>query len=220
MASANPGPSAAPSVELVRAAQAGDLSALDRLFAQHYERLRLVVRARMGKRVRSYLESGDILQETFIAAVRNFERFEVRDEASFLHWLARIAENKICEAVDYNHAAKRDRRRDLALDHVQAAISSGELKLELVSIAPLPGVLLARGEQLDLVLDALQDVSADHREVIVLRYFIHGDGRWDEIGEAIGGKSAEAARMLHARALLALTASLKQRRGGTGQAED
>jgi RNA polymerase sigma-70 factor (subfamily 1) len=212
--------SATRSIELVRAAQGGDLSALDRLFGHYYERLRLIVRARMGTRLRDYLESGDVLQETFIVAVRKFDGYELRSKGEFLGWLARIAENKIREAADWNHAQKRDRRRDLALDHVRAAISSGELRLEPAALDPLPGAALEQAEELERVVAALQELTEDHREVIVQRHFMEGDGRWEQIGAAMGGRSAEAMRMLYARALMALGTVLRRQPSGGRDASE
>ena len=62
------------SVELVRRAQAGERPALERLFERYYDRVRRIVRARLGPELRLRVESVDILQETFTAAVGSFDR--------------------------------------------------------------------------------------------------------------------------------------------------
>ncbi len=56
------------SVELVHLAQAGDQNALNELFDRYYERVRSIVRLRLGKKLRLATESGDILQDTFAVA--------------------------------------------------------------------------------------------------------------------------------------------------------
>jgi len=63
------------SLDLVLRAQQGDTDALNRLFERYYGRVQRIVRLRLGSRLREKVESGDILQETFIAAVRSLEDF-------------------------------------------------------------------------------------------------------------------------------------------------
>src|SRR6185436_18440399 len=94
-------------LDLLRRAQQGERPALERLLERYYERVRRIVRLRLGPSLRRRLESGDILQETFLAAVRNFARFELRDEGSFINWLAVLAENQIRDAADHHGAQKR-----------------------------------------------------------------------------------------------------------------
>jgi DNA-directed RNA polymerase specialized sigma24 family protein len=102
------GPATA-SLQLIRLAQGGDREALGRLVERYEARLRLIVRARLGPTLRGYLDSGDILQETWAAAVQSFDRFEARDEGSLVHWLARLVENRIRQAAEHEHAQRRER---------------------------------------------------------------------------------------------------------------
>ncbi len=81
------------SIELVRRAQGGELEALDRLFERYYQRVHAIVRIRLGDELRRNLESGDVLHEALIEAIRSFHQFDARDEASLIHWLAKIVEN-------------------------------------------------------------------------------------------------------------------------------
>ena len=56
----------------------------DRLFARYYKRVRKVIRARMGPRVRRACDSDDVLQRTFHIAVLKFDDFEMRNEEGSL----------------------------------------------------------------------------------------------------------------------------------------
>src|SRR5262245_56509643 len=103
------------SLDLVLRAQDGDSQALNRLFERYYERVRRIVRLRLGHKLRESVDSGDILQETFIAAVRSIDNFEMREEASLINWLSRLAERQIIAAADYHGAKKRDQRRNVSL---------------------------------------------------------------------------------------------------------
>ena len=202
------------SIELVNRAQADDQEAVNRLFQRYYERIRMIVRMRMGRRMRSYMESGDILQETFMAALRGFDRFEVKDEKSFIHWLAKIAENQIRGAAEYNHAQKRDRRRDQALEGLRSSVSSGVLRMDPPAMNQDIVEALGVREDLEDVLSCAADLPDDQREVLSLRLLEYGDNRWDEIAQALGGISPDAARMRYGRAVTALLRIRRQKKTG------
>ncbi|GAG51976.1 unnamed protein product, partial [marine sediment metagenome] len=55
--------------ELVALAKDGDKSALSRLYGVYAERVHWMVRLRMSKKLRSKLESMDVVQETLIHAM-------------------------------------------------------------------------------------------------------------------------------------------------------
>lgn len=197
------------SVELVARAQGGDMDAFNRLFERYYERVLHIVRIRLGPRLRSYLEAEDIIQETFIAAVRTFERFEMRHESALIAWLARLAENKINEAADYHHAQKRDRRRDRALEYVRSNMASGTLKFDPPASIDLP-VDQVRDKELTAIMEeCLAELSEDQREVILLRLYHKGSWAW--VAEQLGRPSEAAARELFRRAKIALVSRVGQR---------
>lgn len=195
------------SLELVQRAQDGDLSAHNQLFGRYYERVRRIVRLRLGAGLRSHLESGDILQETFVAAVQAFENFEVRNEASLINWLAKIAEHRIRAAAERMGAEKRDRRREVALEHVRSSLDRGELVCDPVDELPLPDEIAAEAELVGLIEDALAALSDDHREVILLRNYTGAS--YQTIAELMQRPSPDAARMLHRRAVIELAAHVR-----------
>jgi len=97
--------------QLVTLAQGGDDSALNQLCGIYAERVRRIVRFRMGPELRSQLESMDLVQEALIEAVKDIGDFTYRSHGDFLNWLSSIVENTIRDYVDRVHAAKRDVRR-------------------------------------------------------------------------------------------------------------
>ncbi len=202
------------SIELVRRAQGDDQDAVNRLFERYYERVRLIIRMRMGRRLRSYMESADILQDTFMAAVRGFDRFEVRDEHAFIHWLGKIAQNQIRGAAEYHHAQKRDRRREQAMEsRAQSQTEDGvrfDPSADGLDIASALGVR----EELEEVIACAAELDEDQREILSLRLFEFGEGRWDEIAQAIGGLKPDAARMRFGRAVTALLKVRRRRKSG------
>jgi RNA polymerase sigma-70 factor (ECF subfamily) len=191
------------SLDLVLRAQQGDSSALNRLCDRYYDRVRRIVRLRLGPRLRERVESGDILQETFIAAVRSIESFEMREEASLINWLSRLAERQIIAAADFHGAKKRDSRRDVPLsgptgDSQTVSVSRG------LEDGREPGPLdrIADAEEQARVESCLEHLPEEYRELILLRNY--AGASWESIAEETGRPSAEAARMMYARALVEL----------------
>src|SRR5262245_13192000 len=196
MANAEPAPDVVQTIELVKRAQAGDQGALDRLVARYYPRVLKIVRLRMGGRLRRSLEAGDVMQETFAKAVRLFERFEMRDEGAFINWLARIAERELLNANDRARAKKRSVDREVALDQTSTP-----------PVIPAPGEFeplaeLIESEETQLVEQCLARLPEHYRELILLRNY--AGLSYAEIASETGRPSENAARMMHAQALVEL----------------
>ena len=165
---------------LCKRAQSGDREAYDRLFALHADRALLFVRARLGPKLREKVESMDVVQEAYLAAHRDFDKFKYTDESAFLRWLCRIMENRIRDLGDYFAAKKRQ-------------------PVELPRSDPTgPVTALDRTEHREMVLQALDELSDDHRQVLLLRFF---EGLTAEQAGKRMTRSAGAVRKLTARAL-------------------
>jgi len=204
-----PDPSLTRSLDLVRLAQGGDDAALDRLFERYYDRVRRVVRLRLGRRLRSAVESGDILQETFAAAVRAFDSFEMRDEGSFIQWLSKLAERQIIAAADYHGARKRDRRREVALDGAPAGEDDAPGYQHASEVVP-PDDAAADREEQARVEACLLELPEPYRELVILRNYVGAE--WDTVARETGRPTSDAARMMHARAMVELGKLLDARR--------
>jgi RNA polymerase sigma-70 factor (ECF subfamily) len=164
-------------------ARAGDREAYDRLFRFHSDRALLFIRARLGPKLREQVESGDVLQDAYLAAHAAFAGFEYTDDGAFLRWLCRIIENRIRDLRDHFEARKRQ-------------------PVELPQDNPTgPITALDRAEQREKIARALDRLSEDHRHVLLLRYF---EGLSAEETALLMGRSAGAVRKLTARALAEL----------------
>src|SRR5262249_43478802 len=181
--------------------------ALNRLFERYYERVRRIVRLRLGTRLRESIDSGDILQETFIAAVRSFENFEMREEASLINWLSRLAERQIIAAADYHGAKKRDQRRSVALSGGIAETGSMRVTQTIPSETTKPLDKIAASEEQKIVESCLDKLPEEYRELILLRNY--AGASWESVAEETGRPSAAAARMMHARGMIELGKMLR-----------
>ncbi|MCC7014208.1 MAG: sigma-70 family RNA polymerase sigma factor [Planctomycetes bacterium] len=190
------------SIELVRRAKEGDEDALDRLFRRYYDRVLRIVRMRLGPRLRTQVEIEDVLQETFVAAVESFDRFEMRDEASLINWLARLAENRIIAFSDFHSAKKRDQRREVRLRSSSNFVDSSVISQELADKLEGPADKAATAELKQIVEECISALREDHRELILLRDYA-GMG-WEPIAVETKHINGAAARAKHSRAMLEL----------------
>lgn len=193
---------------LVAQAQAHDKLALDQLCRIYGERVRRIVRMRMGAELREKLESVDIVQDALVCAVRDLSDFTYKNEGDFLHWLSKIAENRIRDNLDKLHAGKRDMRREVSLENP----SAGAVDRSAASLGPYvtttPSVIYARQEEYDRLEQAMDKLKPEHRQVIMLAK-IEGL-TYSKIGERMG-KNPNAVGVLLSRAMLSLANAFEQK---------
>ncbi|MFC1634691.1 sigma-70 family RNA polymerase sigma factor [Planctomycetota bacterium] len=193
--------------ELVVLAQGGDNSALDQLCRVYGERVHRIVRFRMGRELRGKLESMDLVQDAFVAAVRDLGDFEYRDEGDFLRWMSKIAENRIRDNLKRLHADKRDICREVPNDHSISIAGDSPARMPEPIRTTTPSVIMSISEELDKLENAMNLLKPEYREVIVLNQ-IEGLSL-KKIGDRLG-KSPDAVRMLAARAMAALTSAFER----------
>ncbi len=183
---------------LLLQAREGSEPALNRLFEQCGERLLSLIRLRMGAKLRSRMESGDLLNATLLRAFRSFDSLEARNTPSLMAWLGRIAESEIRDEADRLNAQRRDAAKEVPLDS-----GVGELAAQLRSQTSR----LVLSESRARLERAIEQLREEYREIILLR-------RYEELGfKEIGarlGKSPDACRMLLARAMTALTLKMRE----------
>lgn len=188
--------------QLVTLAKQGDNSALDQLCIVYGERVRRMIRLRMGKELRSKLESMDLVQDVLVSALKDLGDFTYTSEGDLLRWLGKIAENRIRDNLDKLHADKRDIRKETPL-HDDASTSKDDRARVLEPARnTTPSVILSRKEDLDKLEKAIDKLKPEYREVIVWAKI---DGlSYKEIGDRLG-KSTDAAGHLLLRAMVSLT---------------
>ena len=160
---------------LVRAFQAGDKEAFDKLVLKHKDRLFSLCYRYLS----DYEEANDSAQDAFIKAYAGLKRF--RFESAFSTWLYRIAvntcKNKIL-SYEFRHRNKRvSLEHDGNPDHEGAGteIQNGSLS---------PALQLEEKERHKLIMRAVNGLPPEHKEMITLRD-IEGLP-YDEIVEVTG----------------------------------
>lgn len=151
-------------------ALAGDDEARGALLDTYRQYLELLARIEIGRRLQNKLDTGDLVQDTFLEAHRNFKLFRGSTKAQFVAWLRSILAAQISNLLrHYLTTQGRDVRREQALE-IDLDQSSRLLERGLVAAESTPSHQAARREQGVLLADALARLPDDYREVIVLRH--------------------------------------------------
>ncbi len=154
--------------ELVILAKEGDDSALEQLCRVHGERVRRIIRLRMGKEIRSRLDSMDLVQDALILALGGLKDFTYKNEGDFLRWLSRITQNALRDNLDKLYTDKRDIRKEVRLENYGPTTGSGFVGTPGAIEATTPSVIMSKKEDLDKLEKAIDELKPDYRKVIVL----------------------------------------------------
>ena len=170
---------------LVRGAQRGDPQAF-RALVERYQRR--VYQLALGM-VRDPDEAMDITQETFVRVHRYLPSF--KGDSSFFTWTYRIATNLCLDA-----ARKRGLRNRVAMDEQDAEI---EARMDPPSAALAGPQRAALNAELKVKIEeALQDLSENHRAILLLRE-VEGLS-YEELAHTLGiRKGTVMSRLFHAR---------------------
>jgi len=188
--------------QLVILAKGGDESALERLYRVYGERVRWMVRFRMGKALRTRLESMDLVQDVFVNAFGALEDFTYKNEGDFVRWLSKITQNAIHDNLDKLHAAKRDIRKEHRFSSRNSATDGIGQEIRVNLDATTPSVIMSKWEDLVKLEKAIDELKPEYRDILVMSK-IEGFS-YKEIGRRLG-KSPDAVRMLMPSAMAELT---------------
>src|SRR6185436_9778066 len=108
---AMPGVQGDSSVELLLKAQSGDAEALEWLLARYLPRLQRWASGRLPSALRTMLDTGDLVQDAVINALRHLDTLEIRTEGALQAYLRRAVNNRIVDL--YRRAARRPSREEL-----------------------------------------------------------------------------------------------------------
>ncbi len=196
-------------IELVRRLQAGDDRVLRPLLERLYPRVLRYVRIHMRPGLDKRVGVEDVVQETMLDTFLALDRFEGRENAEFVRYLATIAEHKIIAAVKRETAAKRDIRREESLEQVRSIVSTWGMSVQLPASETAPADRLARTEALEILDDCIASLTPDHRDVILHRDI--AGASLDATARILGRETPQAVSMLHTRAKMALAKCAKEK---------
>ena len=216
-------PDESASLDLVGRIQDGDAAAWNDLYRRYHDQLLLVVRMRLGRKLRGFLQSEDVFQSVALDALSALQRFEYRGPGSLQRFLNTMVVNKIRDRADTFGAAKRADAvplSDAVLDGLPAPTEDGSGRGGLgdaggdpgdgAGLAGADGVRYLDGERYERLERALAALPDDMREIVLLRKV---DGLSSQEVAALQGKSDAAVRKATSRAMARLTTLMT---GGAG----
>jgi RNA polymerase sigma-70 factor (ECF subfamily) len=184
-------PSDQTTLSLLKRAAAGDRDAVDRLFARYAPALERWARGRLPRWARDIADTNDIVQDAMLQTFRGLGRFEYRGDGALHAYLRQSVLNRIREEL------RRHGRRP-----VHEALES---EVEDDGASPLEAAI--GREAVERYEAALATLSADDREAVIARFELGLTHQ--EIAEALGKPSPDAARMMVARAVVQLARAMQ-----------
>ncbi len=194
-------------LERIQRACAGDRAALQQLLWDHYDRLVGYLRPRVSANLNRLVAIDDIVQETFIHAIRSIGSCQATTEQSFAAWLASIADHRLHDIL--KTALRRKRGGDRRRIETTSADSAGAVLnlIDLISDREVsPGRMMARHEAVLALQVGIAGLPDDQREAIRLRYL---EGKSIEETARRLGRTSAAVNGLVRRAKEALRGTLQ-----------
>ncbi len=191
--------------------RAGDERAFQTLFDSELGTYQARVRRWFDRAILRKVSIADILQEVRIVVFQRRMDFTGEDPASFRRWVLGIIDHKVQRAIDrYAGASARSLDRE---------VSRGERPdtLDHCGREPTPSQVAVGNELRKLAQLARGSLEDTDREVLRLFHDEHLD--LEMIGERMG-RSREATRKLHARALLRFGQALKRMQGDKNESSE
>jgi RNA polymerase sigma factor (sigma-70 family) len=179
---------------LLEQARSGDQDAVNRLFARHARPLRRWASGRLPKWARQVSDTDDLVQETLFQTFKRIQEFEPRGAGALQAYLRQAILNRIREEL--RRKAKRPDGTGLS----DLAVGS--------HLSPLEQAIGAEAtERYDAALSRLRP---EEQETLIGR--IELGYTYEELAQALGKPTADAARKAARRALIRLVQEME--RGG------
>jgi RNA polymerase sigma-70 factor, ECF subfamily len=181
-----PGEDAESTFALLARAQQGDEGAIDRLMARHLTPLRRWARGRLPAWARDAADTDDLVQDALLQTFKKLGDFEIRGPGALQAYLRQAILNRVRDEL-----RKKGRRPDETdLDGLE------------VDRRPSPLEEAIGREGIDRYERALAMLRPDEREAIIGR--VEMGYSYEELAEALGKPSPDAARKAAQRALVRL----------------
>jgi RNA polymerase sigma factor (sigma-70 family) len=179
---------------LLALVRAGDRSALERLFARHVRPLKRWASGRLPAWARQLTDTDDLVQDALVQTFKRIEEFEPRGVGALQAYLRQAVINRLRDEL-----RRRGRQPDLA--------SLDEVEIE-GDHSPLEQAIGREG--IERYQRALERLDPDERDLIIAR--VEMGYTYQELAQAMGKPTADAARKAAHRALVKLVEEMQRGR--------
>ena len=187
--------------EIIESARGGNTRTLGQLLQLYRSYLGVLATTQLDRRLQRRMSTSDLVQETMMAAHRDFRQFRGGSEGELLAWLRQTLSNCLSHAVEKNiHAKKRDLRREVAIEQVAQKLDESMARISnlFADKAATPSEVVGQRELAAELSDQLAKLKPNYRDVIVYRN-LQGLS-FEEVAARMQIKTG-AARMLWTRAI-------------------
>jgi RNA polymerase sigma-70 factor (ECF subfamily) len=175
--------------ELVKAAKQGELGAFEELVARHRDK----IYARAFSMLRNEDEALDMAQDAWVKGWQRLAQFQ--GDSSFGTWMTRVVINLCLDQL-----RRRKRQRTESIEEMDEESGGVERRMPVVTTNPTER--LERAELRQRIDQALGQLSAEHRTVLVLHEF--EDMEYKEIAKTVGcSMGTVMSRLFYARRKMA-----------------
>ncbi len=155
---------------------AGDPGGLAKAFSVYGQRLKQAIKLRLDRRLRGRLDESDVMQEAFLAAVRDLPAYSCAPNVTVFVWLHRLTTRRLTDLHrEHLDAGRRSILREaMSLNAPRDGGLSGSdwaVSDILASSVTSPSNEALLFERQQHVVKGLQEMDAIDREVLVLRHF-------------------------------------------------
>src|SRR4051812_6250312 len=163
------------------AARLGDTEAFGQAMQACRQYLMLVADRELNRDLKAKGGVSDIVQETFLDAQRDFDRFAGRSEPELKSWLQRILKNNLLSFIRRYRQSKRHTAREVSLGgEGRSALPDGVL----VARTESPSGHAIRREQAHVLSRGMERLPERQRQIIQWRH--QENCPFEEIGRRLG----------------------------------
>jgi RNA polymerase sigma-70 factor, ECF subfamily len=189
---------------LIPAAVGGDRDAVGTVLEWYRDYLTVLVRIQIGRRLQKKVDAADVVQDVFLDAHRQFSHFHGTTGGELSAWLRTLLAGHIAKFIrHYCHTQARNVELERTIE--DELNSSSERMGHTASAGSTPSATAVKREGLSGLATALNELSPDYREVILLRQI--EDLTFAAIAERMG-RSVDSVQKLWVRGLEALRHTL------------
>lgn len=150
----------------------GGASAVAEIFSDYRERLERIVAFRLDPRIRSRVDSADILQEAFIEISRRIGEYISQPTVSCFVWMRQKTLQTLIDTHRRHFRDKRDPEREVHFTHnADSQATSLSIARCLIDEMTSPSQAAMNAEEVDQLHLALESMNEIDREVLALRHF-------------------------------------------------
>ena len=162
---------------LIHRSKEGSKSALGQLLDGYRDYLMVVAKDQIDAVLMPKMSPSDVVQESLLVAARDFREFRGQGQDEMQAWLLKILQARLTDGIRRFAIAEKRRAR------MEVAHGDSVLSKEADTESATPSELAMHAEQTQQLLQAIESLPSELREVLQLRY--HSNLPFAEIADRV-----------------------------------